>query len=265
MALVHAQERLWARLDSFPLDIASHPVPFTERLQREQNWPADFARRVVFEYRRFILLAATADAVVVPSDAVDQAWHLHLTDTRSYWSELCHCILGKPLHHTPSRGGPQEQAHYRDRYAATLERYREMFGEAAPSDIWPAPGTRFAGRYQRVDLEQVWVIPKTWFPSVGVLVFASIVSAGCADIKVGTAAGLALLGLVIFAVAAIVAHLQSPEEQRRQEERQRHGNSNSGGGAVGGCSGSAGGCSCPGGSSGCGSGGCGGGGGCGGS
>ena len=127
------------------------------------------------------------------------------------------------------------------------------------------PGTRFAGRYQRVDLEQVWVIPKTWFPSVGVLVFASIVSAGCADIKVGTAAGLALLGLVIFAVAAIVAHLQSPEEQRRQEERQRHGNSNSGGGAVGGCSGSAGGCNCPGGSSGCGSGGCGGGGGCGGS
>ena len=106
MALVHAQERLWARLDSFPLDIASHPVPFTERLRREQAWPADFARRVVFEYRRFLLLAATADAVVVPSDAVDQAWHLHLTDTRSYWSELCHRILGKPLHHTPSRGVP---------------------------------------------------------------------------------------------------------------------------------------------------------------
>ncbi len=264
MALVHAQERLWARLDSFPLDIASHSVPFTERLRLEQGWPADFARRVVFEYRRFLLLASTADVVTVPSDAVDQAWHLHLTDTRSYWSELCETVLGRPLHHTPSRGGAHEQAHYRDRYAATLDRYRQAFGAEPPSDIWPAPEARFAGRYQRVDLEEVWVIRKTSLPSIGVLALASIVTAGCADIHVGTAAGLSLLGLVIFGVTMIVAQAQSPEERRRQEELHRNSNNGYGGGAIGGCGGSSGGCSCPGGGSGCGSGGCGGGG-CGGS
>ena len=32
-----------------------------------------------------------------PSDEVDQAWHLHLVYTRSYWGEFCPNVLGKPL------------------------------------------------------------------------------------------------------------------------------------------------------------------------
>ncbi len=41
------------------------------------------------EYRRFAFLAATAGHPVTPSDAVDQAWHLHLTYSRDYWDRFC--------------------------------------------------------------------------------------------------------------------------------------------------------------------------------
>jgi hypothetical protein len=152
---------LWSRLRAMQLDAPDASLTFTRRLARENGWSVARAREVVEEYRRFLYLAARAGHPVTPSDAVDQAWHLHLVYTRHYWSVLCREVLGFDLHHGPTLGGEREQAKFGDWYSRTLESYRSAFGEP-PAGIWPGVEDRFEGveRMQRVDLGTSWVIPK---------------------------------------------------------------------------------------------------------
>src|SRR6476469_1954512 len=128
---------LYERLCDFPIDDGNPAVSFDGRLARENGWSVDFARRVVGEYRRFLFLAATADEPVTPSEHADQAWHLHLTYTRSYWDRLCKDVLGRALHHDPTRGGQAEGAKHQRQYERTLAAYRATFREVPPADIWP--------------------------------------------------------------------------------------------------------------------------------
>src|SRR5262245_19810297 len=96
---------LWTRLLALPLDDPDAEVTFTDRLAAENDWTHEYAERVVFEYRCFLLLCMTSDEGVTPSEDVDHAWHLHLLYTRSSWNDLCRDTLGRPLHHTPTLGG----------------------------------------------------------------------------------------------------------------------------------------------------------------
>ena len=98
------------RLAAFELDDPAADLPFSARLARENTWSRDYARRVVREYLRFVQLAMEAGHPVTPSEEVDQAWHLHMVYTRSYWERLCGGVLKKPLHHDPTRGGKAEGA-----------------------------------------------------------------------------------------------------------------------------------------------------------
>ena len=72
---------------------------FAAQLARDNRWTEEFSERVIREYKRFMLLAVVAGHPVTPSDQVDQAWHLHLTYTRSYWGEFCEGVLRTPVHH----------------------------------------------------------------------------------------------------------------------------------------------------------------------
>jgi hypothetical protein len=161
---------LWSRLQAMQLDAPDASLTFTRRLARENGWSVARAREVVEEYRRFLYLAARAGHPVTPSDAVDQAWHLHLVYTRHYWGVLCREVLGFDLHHGPTLGGQREQAKFGDWYSRTLESYRSAFGEP-PAGIWPGVEDRFEGveRMQRVDLGTSWVIPKPSLRSDGTL------------------------------------------------------------------------------------------------
>src|SRR5262245_968562 len=141
MSPEHAE--LYQRIVGFSFDEAGAVQTFTQRLARENGWALAHAVRVVAEYRKFVFLAMVAGHPVSPSDAVDQAWHLHLTFTESYWNHFCPEVLGRPLHHGPAMGGPVESAKVREWYCSTLECYRTFFGEAPPADIWPRPGVRF--------------------------------------------------------------------------------------------------------------------------
>ena len=130
---------LWKSLESFRVDEPDTPLSFVKRLARENRWPVSYAERVFNEYKRFVFLAIAADHRVTPSDEVDQAWHLHLAYTESYWTEMCGKLLGQPLHHGPTKGGQQEDNKYFDLYARTLESYEHFFGHKPPADIWPSP------------------------------------------------------------------------------------------------------------------------------
>jgi hypothetical protein len=93
---------------------------------------------------------------------VDQAWHLHMLYTESYWKDFCGRILGKPLHHGPTKGGASESRKFHDWYSRTIESYQTFFGATPPADIWPEASRRFgeAIHFVRVNRQRHWIIPK---------------------------------------------------------------------------------------------------------
>ena len=151
------------RIFAFSLDQAGSELHFSRRVARENGWSKDYTWRVIEEYKRFAFLATVAGHPVTPSDPVDQVWHLHLTYSRSYWEDFCPNVLGKALHHEPTRGGRLEQQKFSEWYWQTLESYERLLGHPPPSDIWPDPAIRFGGEEHFVRINEVclyWVIPK---------------------------------------------------------------------------------------------------------
>jgi uncharacterized protein (TIGR04222 family) len=160
------QLQQYQRIQAFNIDLPTTRLGFSQRLARENRWSLPFARRVVEEYKKFAFLAVAAGHPVTPSDQVDQAWHLHLSYSRSYWEAFCPKALGQPLHHEPTQGGPAEQGKFHEWYAKTLASYRRLFGHEPPADIWPEPTRRF-GRdlhHVRVNTRQYWLLPKPALP-----------------------------------------------------------------------------------------------------
>lgn len=177
---------LWNRIDAFAIDAPEASFPFSARLAREQGWSDDFTRRVIAEYKRFCFLAVTAGHPISPSEIVDEAWHLHMIYTENYWKEFCPHALGKPFHHWPTEGGPQERAKFDDWYARTLESYEKFFGEKPPRDIWTPAGTPSLpkGRIVHVDTASHWDFKKPrlrWNPMLWVATLA-LGAVGCTQL-----------------------------------------------------------------------------------
>jgi hypothetical protein len=137
------QDPLWVRLSCYSIGPEDAALSFAARLARENGWSLARAGRVIGEYRRFCYLALRAGHPVTPSDAVDQAWHLHLTYSRDYWERFCPEVLGMALHHGPTAGGRAEAARFYEQYAETLKSYEILFGEGPPADLWPDARRRF--------------------------------------------------------------------------------------------------------------------------
>lgn len=178
-----SMRELWTRIEAFEIDDLSRGVPdltFSQRLASENGWCAGFARRVVEEYKRFLFLAMTAGHSVTTSDEVDQAWHLHMTYTRSYWDRLTREVLPRPLHHDPTRGGGEEDAKFDDWYERTKRSYTAAFGEEPPADVWPSSKVRFNPRlrWQRVNTAEYWMILKR--PTRRRLLGTAVLAAGAA-------------------------------------------------------------------------------------
>ena len=184
------QQARYDRLVAFEFDEPAAELTFARRLARENGWSETYSERVILEYKRFVLLAAEAGHMVTPSEQVDQAWHLHLTYTRSYWDGMCRGVLGQPLHHGPTKGGAGEQAKFSDLYRQTLASYRRLFGHEPPPDIWSAAEQRFGADLQHVSVNTArnWIIPKPRWPSW--------------RLKTLPSASPCILGLVVLPLAA---------------------------------------------------------------
>lgn len=134
-------QELWEQLKAFQFDEEGAEYAYSHRLSRYNSWSYDFALRVIEEYRKFLFLLKAAGHIVSPSKIVDQAWHLHLIYTHSYWEVLCLRIFKQPMHHYPGNGSSQDQKKFAAIYERTLEDYAKFFGKP-PEDIWgkPNPG-----------------------------------------------------------------------------------------------------------------------------
>lgn len=154
---------VWNALSHYTIGPDDAALSFAQRLARENGWRADHTTRVIEEYKRFAFLSVVAGHPVTPSDAVDQAWHLHLTYSRDYWERFCPQVLGRALHHGPTAGGAAEGQRYFEQYAATLKSYEAVFRVTAPTDIWPTASQRLLDdpRARRVHPRE-GVIVKPW-------------------------------------------------------------------------------------------------------
>ena len=175
---------LWQRLAAYEIGPPHASLGFVQRLARENGWSIAFAERVIREYKRFCYLAVTMGQEVTPSDAVDQAWHLHLSYTRDYWERFCPEVLGSDLHHGPTAGGSEERTRFYHQYAETLRAYEEAFAQAPPTDIWPDARRRFLvdPRARRVNPADVVILSRNWRTILpiagGVLFVAGLVLGG---------------------------------------------------------------------------------------
>src|SRR5262245_16067736 len=168
----------WYRKNlEFEIDDGPAARPFAARLAKENGWSRDYAERVITEYKRFAFLALTAGHPVTPSEQVDQAWHLHLCYTRSYWERFCKEVLGRPLHHHPTQGGADEDHKHVEQYQQTLASYRRIFEKEPPADIWPPASVRFGDDVHgvRVNPTQYWLVSKDGLAKLGIAAVIAIV------------------------------------------------------------------------------------------
>ena len=160
MALTN--KALYEAILALDFDNEDNALRFYDRLARENQWRGNFSQRAIIEYKKFVYLTTITNQSLTPSDQVDQAWHLHLTYSRSYWQDMCRNILKRDLHHGPTKGGKQEQNKYKQQYQFTLDLYTQEFGEVPPDDIWPSVKTRFkhVDKFVRINSSQFWMIKK---------------------------------------------------------------------------------------------------------
>jgi hypothetical protein len=261
--MVGPKLELWQRIRDFPIDDADAKLTFTVRLAREHGWSVPYARRVVEEYKRYLFLAMAAEHEVTPSDEVDQAWHLHLVHTHSYWDRLCGHVLGRSLHHGPTRGGQAEGERYDENYRRTLASYEWWFDVKPPAEIWPPAEIRFGtgAQHVRVNRSRNWIVEKRAFRNGAVVsgLFCLSLAGLGAGAPLAARAGDEMMGgiiagLVILLIAALIGSLL-------KKSRRGSGNGGSSGcGGFWGCGASGCGTNCDGGGSGCSASGCGGGG-----
>lgn len=276
---IKTNPELWEKINSFSLDNPEASFNFTARLARENGWSIDFSKKVVLEYKKFIYLSVISGRPLTPSDEVDQAWHLHLIYSYSYWVEFCKNTLGGfNLHHGPTKGGRSEGEKYSRQYQYTLDLYKEVFGVKPPSDVWPNEKTRFSKVvFKRVSMHDNYVLNKkkvkeylTFYimlPIVtflaGMLMSADSIKKNDTDISTTTLVVIGIL-IFIFIIRGIIRYSNRKSRGGSSSSSSSSSSSDSGCSIMGsffGCgSDSSSGC----GSSGCGSSGCSGCGGCGG-
>lgn len=135
---------LWGNILSFDFDYPISEYGFSTRLELENSWTTNFAKGAIIEYKKFMYLAASSDAMVSPSEIVDIVWHQHLIFSQSY-DAFC-TILGKKIAHIPSTHHKADFAKFKLAKEKTQILYAEYFGEQ-PKEFW-----EFSNMYEPLKL-----------------------------------------------------------------------------------------------------------------
>ncbi|WP_345949337.1 hypothetical protein ABDD95_21050 [Mucilaginibacter sp. PAMB04274] len=163
-----SESALWDKIKRFELDDNQSSFKFSDRLARENGWDQNYTIRVIEEYKKFIFLCCVSSGSITPSDAVDQAWHLHLTYTKSYWVDFCKNTLNQEIHHNPTQGGSHETKKFNGYYTQSFKVYTEKFKTEPPADIWLDNAARFSDiDFQRVNLNTYVLVKRSNIKNAG--------------------------------------------------------------------------------------------------
>lgn len=173
--------KLWEKIRSFQVRDEMDQYSFKKRLAVENNWSFQFAATVYDEYLKFIYLTCISESPVTPSDEIDQAWHLHMIYTQSYWNEMCRSILNQDIHHTPTRGGESENSKFHAYYNKTCTLYEIEFGYPPRQDVWPDPGKRFTDYldFKRIDTASNIILKRSVIRNAVLIAISPLVLAAC--------------------------------------------------------------------------------------
>ena len=103
------------------------------------GWDFDKACSIAKEYKKFLTLCLVHEnEPIVPSNMVDDFWHLHILDTQKYHDD-CINFLGGYLHHFPYFGMRSENdaENLTQAWDKTKILYADFFGERPSPVLWP--------------------------------------------------------------------------------------------------------------------------------
>ncbi|MBB6371319.1 glycine-rich domain-containing protein [Chryseobacterium shigense] len=240
---------LWQRISDFSIDQPGAVFPFSRKLAREEGWTSDFTERAIEEYKKFVYLCCILPNGASPSETVDKVWHMHLMYTQNYWEEFCPGILRRKLHHHPSNGGISEKNRHQNWLQDTLEKYKEVFQQDAPGEIW-----HNKNKGPKPEKRNIWIKSISVFSLLSLL----LLMASCSDNSDPFFPVLFILIMAFIFFITLVSWSSGINNFQDGDQYKNKGkdDGSSGGGGGSGCGSSCGG-GCGGGCGGCG--GCGGG------
>lgn len=98
------------------------------KLAKQPRWTMARARKAERDYRRFLELHVRYPSTsLVPTLDIDEMWHAHILDTRTYAAD-CERLFGTFMHHAPAWDGENE-AELEIAFAATQGLWIDVFGE----------------------------------------------------------------------------------------------------------------------------------------
>jgi len=98
-------------------------------LPEGRDWTQEYADTAERWYRRYLtLIIKYPKQNHAPNQMVDEFWHQHIVDTRSYIAD-CQNIFGRYIHHNPYFGATGDRAECIATFNRTNELYRREFGE----------------------------------------------------------------------------------------------------------------------------------------
>jgi hypothetical protein len=112
---------------------------FATKISRKLKWKYRFARRAIWEYKKFVYLGIVSDFQVTPSRIIDQVWHEHVLFSKAY-REFCTDVIQYPFDHNPELiPDPNITGIFHAQYLDTIELYKKEFGIDPPAAFWGTP------------------------------------------------------------------------------------------------------------------------------
>ena len=106
------------------------------KIVKEEGWSEEKCIRAENQYKKWLTIKKENPKMeIVPSKFIDEFWHWHILDTRSY-AQDCKNIFGFFLHHYPYFGiyGKEDEQNLNDAFNETCTIYEKRFGERMDED-----------------------------------------------------------------------------------------------------------------------------------
>jgi hypothetical protein len=112
-------------------------IKYKMSLKSSLGWSKEKIFFAEKEYKRYLtLIKLNPDKRIVPSKMMDEFWHMHILDTKSY-REDCDKVFGRFIDHFPYFGiyGKRDHQNLLNEFEETKKMYKNRFGREIGEDF----------------------------------------------------------------------------------------------------------------------------------